>query len=216
MNKVILLTALLVASLGLVYGAPRIQRAELEDILSEIQDAIEQADESEQVDDLAQVSVLGKGKLKKEKEALQKELSSMNSELKTVNKELCKFSNTIAEVCASYSPKESTAAQGKLSKPLFSHMTIADQLHTEESMEGDAQGICKLHCKLKKEVKRLRKEVKNTKQKVTLHKNALGKLHEFVKISRPHICGVRDTLKSVCSAKKPSEEELVEEEGFFF
>ena len=114
MSKVILLTTLLVATLGLVYGAPNNQRAELEDILSEIEDAIEQADGSESVNDLAQVTFWNqKKKLEKTKKRLQSQQRDLNSELKSANKGLCKFSNTIAEVCASSSPAQSTPTQGK-------------------------------------------------------------------------------------------------------
>ena len=124
MNKVILLTTLLVATLGLVYGAPSYQRAELEAVMSVIQDAIEQADESELVEDLAHVSASKAkiDKLRDKKKDLQRRLKNLKSRLNKANEDLCKFSNTIAEICASYSPTQSTPAQGKQAFIFTHHM----------------------------------------------------------------------------------------------
>ena len=83
-------------------------------------------------------------------------------------------------------------------------------------MEADTQGRCILNCALKREVSQLKRSVGRLRLKVKQHKNALKKLEEFNRISRSQICGVSDILKDACSPKKQSEEELVEEEGYFF
>ena len=81
-------------------------------------------------------------------------------------------------------------------------------------MQVDIQGKCDKACQIEKDIARLKEKVKITRKKVKTYESASKRLQEFIQISRPHICEVRDIL--VCPTTTPSEEELVDEEDYFF
>ena len=115
----ILLAAVLAAILGTVCAAPSNQRAELEAVLSMLQDAVEQAyDENEQVDDRAHAAWWWGGKkedkekkeLDSKQQRLQMEKNKLNAQLETASGKLCTFASTITDLCASYTPSEESTS----------------------------------------------------------------------------------------------------------